>query len=716
MITSHYLLMRGMVYMNKTRIDSDIQIFLTASIEKEQVEHEDIQQLLDALRIKYHADVVYIMECGENDGDFFYSYISCDEEHASHPLSECTFGSILNYNFIHENICDGFLVLKTFYDRKWTNEESDAVKKVGHVLQNYIISQRFLRIDSANRLKNQNTLESALFNGLNKLFLDTYYVNFVKNICQVVSANCEEKFTDLLIGSYDMILKDYIKNSVHETDRETFALLASRSYAKEHLDENHSHYSFTYRRLTKNGYKWYHVYFILSTLSSDGSVENVIVTFCDVNEQKQREIEYKGRLEQTNRNLTASLEQESRYKLALKDAYDASVKANEAKSFFISNMSHDIRTPMNGIIGMTAIAAEHTHEPKKVAECLHKIDISSKYLLGIINDVLDMSKIESGKVNLTEKETYLPDFLHSVVTLLQLAVKEHNHTFTINMHDISHEYLTCDTLHLHQIFVNILGNAIKYTPDGGLITFEITESDSTNPKYANIKFVISDNGIGISEDFLPHLFDPFAQEYTGARSESKGSGLGMAITYNLVTMLGGKIDVQSAKGQGSTFTIYMPLKITQQSNQVKKENDSKAHSSAPAVSDCAFLSGKHFLLAEDNELNIEIMTELMEDKHVTLEIAKNGEEAVTLFTQNDPGHFNAILMDIQMPVMNGYEATTMIRKSGHSDAESIPIIALSADAFSESAQKALDSGMNAHIAKPINFSNLCQILNKIISK
>lgn len=702
--------------MNKTQIDNDISIFLTASIEKDQVESEDIQRLLDALRIKYHADAAYIMECRENDGDFFYSYISCDEKYASHPLAECTNGSILNYDFIHENISYGFLVLKAYYERSWTEEEADAVKKVGHILQNYIISKRLLRIDTSNRQKNQNTLERALFNGLNKLFLDTYYVNFITNVCQVVSANCDEKFTDLLVGSYDLILKNYIENAVHEADRETFARLASRPYAKEHLDENHSHYSFTYRRLTKDGYKWYHVYLILSSLANDGSVENVIITFCDVNEQKQREIEYKGRLEQTNRNLTASLEQESRYKLALKDAYDASVKANEAKSFFISNMSHDIRTPMNGIIGMTAIAAEHTHEPKKIADCLQKIDVSSKYLLGLINDVLDMSKIESGKVNLTEKEAFLPDFVHSVVTLLQLAAKERDHDFTVNMHDISHEYLTFDTLHLHQIFVNIIGNAIKYTPDGGCVIFEVTELDSTNPKYANMKFVVSDNGIGISEDFLPHLFDPFAQEYTGARSESKGSGLGMAITYNLVTMLGGKIDVQSTKGKGSTFTIYMPLKITQQPEQVRKVKNGKTLSAASAVPNYALLSGKHFLLAEDNELNIEIITELMEDRHVTLEVAKNGEEAVTLFTQNAPGHFDAILMDIQMPVMNGYEATAKIRNSKHADAKRIPIIALSADAFSESTQKALASGMNAHIAKPINFSNLCQILNKIISK
>ena len=702
--------------MNKTKIDNDINIFLTASVEKEQIEPEDIQRLLDALRTKYNGDAAYIMECRENDSDFFYSYISCDEKYTSHPLAECTNGSILNYDFIHDNISYGFLVLKAYYERTWTDEEADAVKKVGHILQNHIISKRLLRIDTSNRQKNQNTLERALFNGLNKLFLDTYYVNFITNVCQVVSANCKEKFTDLLVGSYDLILKNYIENAVHETDRETFSRLASRTYAKEHLNENNSHYSFTYRRLTQSGYKWYHVYFILSSLAIDGSVENVIITFCDVNEQKQREIEYKARLEQTNHNLTVSLEQESKYKSALKDAYDASVKANEAKSFFISNMSHDIRTPMNGIIGMTAIAAEHTHEPKKIAECLHKIDVSSKYLLGLINDVLDMSKIESGKVNLTEKETFLPDFVHSVVTLLQLAAKERSHTFTVNMHDVSHEYLTCDTLHLHQIFVNIIGNAIKYTPDGGCVIFEITELDSTNSKYANMKFVISDNGIGISEEFLPHLFDPFAQEYTGARSESKGSGLGMAITHNLVTMLGGKIDVQSTKGKGSTFTIYMPLKITQQSKQVETAKSNRTFSATPAVPDYTILSGKHFLLAEDNELNIEIMTELMEDKHVTLEIAKNGEEAVNLFTKNAPGHFDAILMDIQMPVMNGYEATAKIRNSKHADAKRIPIIALSADAFSESAQKALSSGMNAHIAKPINFSNLCQTLSKIISK
>lgn len=727
--------------MKKTRIDDDIQIFLSSSIEKDQTDTSDIQQLLDALCRKFHADAAFVIECLENETGFFYSYTSSQEqvslsngqihtithtdyeavvntyrknalcEHNPFLFPGITTGSVLHYGILHGKIWDGTVGLKFFSEKEWTDEERDAVTKVGHVLRNFIINDRLIRINTLKARQTHNTLERALFLGLNTLFLDTYYVNFTTDECQFVIANCDEKFTNLPSGSYDLILKEYIDNVVHEADREMFAKLASRSYGREHLDSEHSHYSFTYRRSTRNGYKWLHVYLILSSLADDGKVENVIITFCDVNEQKQREIEYKARLEQTNRNLTASLEQESKYKQAIKDAYDASVKANEAKSFFISNMSHDIRTPMNGIIGMTAIAAAHIHEPEKITECLQKIDISSKYLLGLINDILDMSKIESGKVNLTEKDTYLPDFLHSVVTLLQLSAKERCHTFTVNMHDVYHKYLTCDTLRLHQIFVNIIGNAIKYTPNGGRITFEVTELASTSPKYANLKFVVTDNGIGMEPDFLPHLFDAFAQESTGARSELKGSGLGMAITHNLVTMLGGKIDVQSAKGKGSVFTIYLPLKIT-----INKEKEAAAAPlpECPTVSDDAFLYGRRFLLAEDNELNIEIMTELLLDKHVTIEVARNGKEAVTLFTQSKPGDFDAILMDLQMPVMNGCEAAVCIRNSSHKDADKIPIIALSADAFSDSIQKALAAGMNAHIAKPISFPSLCRTLSSCI--
>lgn len=571
----------------------------------------------------------------------------------------------------------------------------------------------------------------AILMGLNKLFLDTFYVNFITGNCQLIGVNDSGKYTYKNHKCYDEILEEYVECSVYETDRVKVSQMGSRRYAQEHLNRENPFYSFVYRRLAGDSYRWYRMNLILSSTQEDGTLEHVIVAFMDVNDEKQREDTYQRRLEEANQSLALALVQESKYKEELKGAYDTVMKANQAKNEFLSNMSHDMRTPMNGIIGMTEVAKENANNQEKVTEYLRKIEKTSRYLLEFINNVLDMSKIESRDTTITEEEILLSDIVNSIAMIAQPKVQNKNHKFAIMVRDVKHDYLLGDSLHLNQIFINIIRNAIMYTPKGGDILMEITELDSTDNGYANMKFIISDNGIGMSKEFLPHLFEMFTQERTKARTHARGSGLGMAIAYNLVTMMGGTLEVQSEIGKGSIFTVHLPLKISGQHRQkgtlssytihVEEDIDKWLDTEATATtlmereSEESF-EGCRFLVVEDNEINMEIMTEILRQKKAAVENAENGQVAFDMFMANDPGYYDVILMDIKMPLMNGYETTRMIRQSGHADAASVPIIALSADAFLEDIQTALDAGMNAHVAKPIDFKTLYWEIKKWMKK
>lgn len=565
----------------------------------------------------------------------------------------------------------------------------------------------------------------AILMGLNKLFLDTYYVNLITAHCQTVGVNCAKKFSENIDGNYDDILKKYIENSVYQTDQAVIAKKASRPYIQEHLNQQHPFYSIIYRRLEENSYRWYRMDIILSTVKDNGSIENIVIAFMDVNAEKRRDEAYQKRLTEINQNLTVALVQENKYREELKEAYDAVMKANQAKNEFLSNMSHDIRTPMNGIIGMTTVAKNYINNPQKVAEYLNKIDKTSKYLLELINNILDMSKIESNDTFITEEDILLSDIVQSFAMIVQPKVIAKSHSCSIHVHDVMHGRLLGDSLHLNQIFVNIIGNAIKYTPEKGKISVDITEL-SSDKEYARLQFIISDNGIGMSREFLPHLFEMFTQERTKARTHARGSGLGMAITYHLVAMMNGTMDVESIPGKGSTFTICLPLKISQKQQPdttslsyiLHVEDDIDNWMVVAPPSDTATLdslAGKRFLVVEDNEINMEIITEILQHKEAKVEKAENGQTAYEKFVASQPGYYDMILMDIKMPVLNGYEASEKIRHSGHEDADKIPIIALSADAFPDDVARALKAGMNAHIAKPIDFTKLYEEVKKYIT-
>lgn len=563
-------------------------------------------------------------------------------------------------------------------------------------------------------------------------------------------------------------------------------------------------------------------YYLMKAVRMEGKCGKfAVVGFADVNEDREKE---------------------KRIQKAMMEAYDAANAANQAKSEFFSKMSHDIRTPMNAIIGMTAIAGLHLDEREKVEDCLQKIMVSSTHLLSLINEVLDMSKIESGKIDLSEEPFNLVDLMDNILTMVRVQIKQKNHNFNINISNVKHEKVIGDSLRIQQAFMNLISNAIKYTPENGNISITISEKAIRQPKMSCYEFVFEDDGIGMDQDFLKIIFEPFARASDSRVDKIQGTGLGMAITRNIVRMMGGDIKVQSELGKGSKFTVTIFLKI-----QDMDETDIEDFGNLPVLvvdddvssceSACAMLdelgmksewetsgkaavvrverahkegkdfcvviidwkmpdmdgiavtreirkivgeeipiiiisaydwseieqearaagangfiskplfksrlvhmfrgfigkdrqeekelpfdefnhmdfSNKRVLLVEDNELNAEIAQEIIEMTGAMVEWVEDGKKAVDRLDEVEDGYYDLVFMDIQMPVMDGYEATKIIRACDRMYLKNIPIIAMTANAFAEDVQNAKNAGMNEHIAKPLDFSALAKVLMKWIS-
>ena len=391
------------------------------------------------------------------------------------------------------------------------------------------------------------------------------------------------------------------------------------------------------------------------------------------------------------------------------EALQTAENANKAKTDFLSNMSHDIRTPMNAIIGMTSLIRHDAGNKAKVIEYADKIDISSQHLLGIINDVLDMSKIEAGKTVFKYTDFSILDFITELNTIFHSQIDEKNQTLTIIKENIRHEWVNGDQVHLMQIFSNLVSNAVKYTQEGGKIQFLVEECETKSSVYAKYRFLVSDNGMGMSADFKDTIFDAFTRAESSMTNKIQGTGLGMAITKNLVEAMGGTIDVESELSQGSCFEVLIDLRIAEDrfvSSAERVEKDEPAGN---------VLKGMRFLCAEDNELNAEILMELLKIEGAECTICENGKRVLEAFEQSAPGDYDMILMDVQMPVMNGYEATKAIRRSSHELAKTIPIIAMTANAFSEDIQHSLAAGMNAHVSKPVEMKVLEKTIRSIKS-
>lgn len=566
-----------------------------------------------------------------------------------------------------------------------------------------------------------------------------------------------------------------------------------------------------------------------------GEVKLLMVTFCYVSAEDS----WDGipSIYSVGLDVTEERQEQERQRKALEDAYQSLHVANLAKSNFLSSMSHDIRTPMNAIIGMTAIAKANLFEPEKVSGCLNKINVSSRHLLRLINEVLDMSKIESGKVDLMLEDVSLPDVVDDIVSMCRPLMQDKQQAFKVNIFNVRNEHVITDGDRLRQVFTNLLSNAIKYTPEGGKISLTINELNSEIDSQGRYEFICADNGIGMPEEYMQHIFEPFARANDESISKIQGTGLGLAITQNIVQMMNGTIEVQSRPGEGSTFTVTVPLALQMREEQEPEElaglpvlvvddelavcesatmllqelgmRSSWVMSGAEAVERVVeahqrqedfyavildwkmpdmdgletvkvirrqvgskvpiiiisaydysniekefidagadafiskplfkskmlhvlqlfcdayktdavetlpeqhiYLEGKRVLLAEDNELNSEIAVELLEMHGLTVETAENGLLAVERFKKSLPGYYDAVLMDIQMPVMDGYEATAAIRALPRPDAASVPILALTANAFVTDAGKAKNAGMNDHITKPINLEVLFASLRR----
>ena len=389
------------------------------------------------------------------------------------------------------------------------------------------------------------------------------------------------------------------------------------------------------------------------------------------------------------------------------EALQTAENANKAKTDFLSNMSHDIRTPMNAIIGIISLIRHNAGDKEKVIEYADKIAISSQHLLGIINDVLDMSKIEAGKTVFKYSDFSILDFMEELNTIFHSQANEKNQSFIITKENLKHEWVNGDKVHLMQIFSNLLSNAIKYTQEGGIIQFIAEERETNSSTYGKYHFIVSDNGMGMSADFKENIFDAFTRAESSVTNKIQGTGLGMAITKNLVESMGGTIEVESEPNRGSCFEVILNLKIVE-NRVVSSTEQIEMHET-----DSDILDGMRFLCAEDNELNAEILMELLKLEGAECTICENGKRILEAFEQSVPGEYDMILMDVQMPVMNGYEATEAIRRSSHEQAKTIPIIAMTANAFSEDMQHSLAAGMNAHISKPVDMKLLKKTIRNI---
>ena len=448
-------------------------------------------------------------------------------------------------------------------------------------------------------------------------------------------------------------------------------------------------YDVEYRLNTKDrGWRWFHAVGRLSR-RKDGSPVTYVGLFIDITDQKDMQ------------------EQLDEQHQQLEEAVEQAQSANRAKTAFLTNMSHDIRTPMNAIIGFTTLADSHIDHPEEVRDYLQKISVSSSHLLSLINDVLEMSRIESGQMELQERDCSLQEILYDIKTIVQADVITKRLEFFIDTVDVKNESLITDRTRLTQIILNILSNAMKFTPAGGTVSVRVRQTVHPDPGYGSYEFRVKDTGIGMSPDFQKHVFEMFSRERTSTVTGLKGTGLGLAITKNIVDLMKGTISVTSEEGKGTEFTVVLPIRFHPEPIQTMDPQVSADSQTVPE--DDFTFSGKSILLVEDNEINQEIAKMILEEAGLKVDVADDGTVAVEKIRSAEEGQYDLILMDIQMPIMNGYEATRQIRAMD-SPLASIPIIALSANALDEDRLNSLEAGMNYHVGKPFEVDKLLETL------
>ena len=480
---------------------------------------------------------------------------------------------------------------------------------------------------------------------------------------------------------WTQLVERYNDSIVTAESTTEFLYKLSIDYMKSHQD---SDYTFVYQSLREDRGITYYLARISFVREANGKPV-VVMSTRNVDDLVKKEREHERLLQEV--------------KIAKSET------ENKAKTDFLFNMSHDIRTPMNAIMGFTELMRKNIDNKAKLLDYLDKIDSSNKFLLSLINNVLDMARIESGKESLDETTVDSEEFCHSLFDLFSSQMQEKNVTFVHKL-DIKSKRIIGDPTKLRQIVVNVISNALKYTPSGGQVTMTITEMPSERPQGVVHKIVIEDTGIGMSKQFLPHLFDEFSRERTSTISKIQGTGLGMPIVKRLVMLMNGTIEVESKLGKGTRFTITIPFRISTEKHTVGEVTPEQISRE---------LSGKRILLAEDNDLNAEIACSILQEEGFVVDRAEDGIVCVDMLSKSAPGYYDLILMDIQMPNMNGYKATRVIRNLEDPVKANIPIVAMTANAFEEDKKNALNAGMNAHLAKPIDLASLNHTLLTIMS-
>ena len=677
---------------------------------------------------------------------------------------------------------------------------------------------------------------------LAKLFTMVYHIDLERDHFEEVDCKVEDICRQVgAEGQAQKTLNFYCDRIVVPAYRQQMLEFFNLSTLKERLSES-TYISREYERLLSDGStNWIRVIFIPCTGHGEDTISHVILAGENIDTQKRREFAQQEKLEETLREVKSYNEELSKAKYAAEQAYIAAEHANQAKTTFLNNMSHDIRTPMNAILGFTALASTHADQPDTVRDYLGKIMTSSKHLLSLINDVLDMSRIESGKVKIEEKECNLSTMIHDLRNMLQADIRDKRLDLFIDTLDVMDESIVCDRLRVNQVLLNVLSNAIKFTNPGGAISLRVIQKEHAPDGCADFDFIVRDNGIGMSEEFSRHIFEPFVREDNATVNGIPGTGLGLAITKNLIDMMNGKISVKSEPGKGSEFTIS--FRFVKGSRSIRREGIKNLEGFRALVADdstdacvstskmlkvigmrpdwttsgkeavirarvayeekdeykvyiidwlmpdmngveavrrirreigndvpiiiltaydwsdieaeareagvtafCAkplFLSelysvlqntsdksdgenqieeipvpgefsGKRILLVDDVELNREIAQAILKEADMQVESANNGAEALHILKNAEPGYFDLVLMDIMMPVMDGYEATRKIRQLENTKIAEIPIIAMTANAFEEDKKAAFEAGMNAHLAKPFQIEGLYDIMRQFI--
>ncbi len=532
--------------------------------------------------------------------------------------------------------------------------------------------------------KRQLELDKSIIEVLAKDYSSAIYIDldtdtfYPIRVDSAMKAHFGDLFRDKI--SYSPAFRIYVNTVVHEDDKEDMFFAGSITNMRDKLRDN-SLFLTRYRCLINGMEETFEAKFVKV---GNPSARAKIVVLGLANRENETRAERERQIELIEANKRAE-------------------EASQAKSTFLFNMSHDIRTPMNAIIGYTDMAEKNADDKEKRSEYLSKVKIASKQLLGLVNDVLDMARIENGKIAIEEMPNDILECTNNTFQVLKHNAEGRNLSMSVEHRGIEHRHVFCDELRLNRIFSNVIGNSVKYTKPGGQIHFIIEELPGTRLGYARYKFTVTDTGIGMSSDFLGHIFESFAREHSTTVSGVEGSGLGMAITKELVDLMGGTIDVRSELGIGTIVSLRIDFRIA---DEISSDSDT-----TDEVYDVG-LEFKRVLLVEDNEMNREIAKNVLESRGLIVEEANDGSVAVEMVLQKEPDYYDYVLMDIQMPYMDGYKATSTIRSYAGSKYGRLPIIAMTANAFEEDKKKALMSGMDGHLAKPINVKELFRTLQR----